>query len=98
MGFGDFAMGYLVGQSFSGPSHIPDGNAPYSEWSAQAKKDLSFLTSLLGAKSSIHTFLKIKKQIYLKVEKLDLLSFKIHLLEVLFGTMKIEKKHKIQII
>ena len=39
MGFGDFAMGYLVGQSFSGPNHIPDGNAPYSEWSAQAKKD-----------------------------------------------------------
>ena len=39
MGFGDFAMGYLVGQSFSGPNHIPDGNAPYSEWSSQAKKD-----------------------------------------------------------
>ncbi len=39
MGFGDFAMGYLVGQSFSGPNHIPDGNTPYSEWSAQAKKD-----------------------------------------------------------
>lgn len=39
MGFGDFAMGYLVGQSFSGPNHIPDGSAPYSEWSSQAKKD-----------------------------------------------------------
>ena len=39
MGFGDFAMGYLVGQSFSGPNHIPDGNTPYSEWSSQAKKD-----------------------------------------------------------
>lgn len=39
MGFGDFAMGYLVGQSFSGPNHIPDGNKPYSEWSSQAKKD-----------------------------------------------------------
>ncbi|STP11146.1 Uncharacterised protein [Helicobacter cinaedi] len=39
MGFGDFAMGYLLGQSFSGPNHIPDGNAPYSEWSSQAKKD-----------------------------------------------------------
>lgn len=39
MGFGDFAMGYLIGQSFSGPNHIPDGNAPYSEWSSQAKKD-----------------------------------------------------------
>ncbi len=39
MGFGDFAMGYLVGQGFSGPNHIPDGNTPYSEWSSQAKKD-----------------------------------------------------------
>ena len=39
MGFGDFAMGYLLGQSFSGPNHIPDGNTPYSEWSSQAKKD-----------------------------------------------------------
>ena len=39
MSFGDFAMGYLVGQSFNGPSHIPDGSAPYSEWTWQAKKD-----------------------------------------------------------